>query len=82
MSVETIILQGGALVAICLIAYWLARHITQANTRLADQAEQLAANHIDQSREAMIMMRESLHAIEQALNRNTDVLSRLNNRID
>ena len=56
MSVEQIILQGGALAVVCLIAYLLARHITIANRELAqtnkelgNQIVELVTNHLTDS---------------------------------
>ena len=56
MSVEQIILQGGALGVVCLIAYLLARHTTSANRELAqtnkelgNQIVELVTNHLTDS---------------------------------
>lgn len=70
MSVEQIILQGGALTAICIIAYMVARHLTLLNKRLFEETYELVTNHIKHNTEALLELKEAILALCRRLNEN------------
>lgn len=62
MQAEQIFLQGGALVAICIIAFTFARHLTAFNKELFERTDDLIKNHLMHSTEAL---RQLENAIEE-----------------
>ncbi len=74
MAIEQVILEGGALAVVCLIAYLLATHITAANRELAatnktqgDQIINLVTNHLTHSDETLLRVCGSMDNNTEAL---------------
>ncbi len=76
MDIGMIFLQGGALVAVCLIAYYLCRDVTQTNKEVHKAIVTLVTNHLEHNNatlqevsETSREVAETNRAVAEAVNR-------------